>query len=271
MGTHHPSLIARLAAAICRWVTHSLLAPTDGIPCNLSKASNPFNSFGSFNRINPLLAPPHRSCPSSSMSSLRRSMFNVALPRLLAAFLPAAFLLLASQPCSAASPPPNDDCSTALIVSTNNYANTEFTTDATSTNDPSPDCAFSFGSGVWYQYTPATNGVMVVDTLGSTFDTVMAVYTGTCGSLTQVACNDDANGSTSASRAAILAAASTTYYILAGGYGGGNGKLVFHLVFTTSTVANDRCGGAILISGPNYTNTQSTLNATSTGDPASIC
>src|SRR5439155_6365531 len=102
-----------------------------------------------------------------------------------------------------AGPPPFDQCSGATIISVPNYTNTAPTAQATSTNDPVPSCG-PLGKGVWYQYTPGTDGAIVVDTLGSSFDTVLAVYTGACGSLTQVACNDNA-GSNTTSRLSILA------------------------------------------------------------------
>src|SRR5207248_555904 len=109
----------------------------------------------------------------------------------------------------------------------------------------------------------------VIDTAGSDFDTVLAVYTGSCGSLAQIACNDNAGAATS--RVSLLGNASTTYYILAGGLNGQNGSLVLHLSFNPTTLANDQCSGAIAISTASYTNTQSTALATSTGDPTPGC
>ena len=299
METPRPSCFARLSAATCRWITHFLIAPADRIPSNLSNLLNLFNPFNSFNPTNSVLLSYRSSAGREELSLCPFSCFHPFFsfgfvsdfgfrisdfwlgraggvapprptPRALATLLPLAFLLLDCSP-SWATPPPNDQCSGATVISGTNYSTTQFTTDATSDNDPSLDCAFAVGSGVWYQYTPATNGVMIVDTFGSTFDTALGIFTGTCGSLTQVACNDDANGGTTDSRTAVLAAAGTTYYILAGGFQGANGKLVLHLVFTTNTVANDLCGGALVISGSNYTNTQSTLNATLTGDPVPFC
>jgi len=94
---------------------------------------------------------------------------------------------------------------------------------------------YGFGRGVWYQFTPPFNGEMVVDTLGSLFKPAFATYSGSCGSLTEIGCNDAAVGT--AGPVTNSVAAGVTYYILAGSYSnvvGGytNDTLVLHLTFT---------------------------------------
>ncbi len=66
-----------------------------------------------------------------------------------------------------------------------------------------------------------------MDTFGSDFDTGLAIYTGMCDALTEVACNDDFGGVTS--QITMPTTAGTTYFILAGGYGSDAGNLVLHL------------------------------------------
>ena len=57
-----------------------------------------------------------------------------------------------------------------------------------------PNHLDSGSHSVWYRWTVPTNGVAAVDLRGSTFDTVLAIYTGTSlNSLTLVAQNDDAD------------------------------------------------------------------------------
>lgn len=46
---------------------------------------------------------------------------------------------------------------------------------------------------VWYKWTAPSNGTLYLDTFGSGFDTLLAVYTGTYKNLTAVAANDDAS------------------------------------------------------------------------------
>jgi len=124
---------------------------------------------------------------------------------------------------------PNDLCSGAIVIPGSTYTNTQSTTAATSSGDPVPDCIPGFGNGVWYQFTAPSNGVIIVDTFGSDFDTGLAAYTGSCGSLTEVACNDDTGGVTS--QITLPVTAGVAYYFLAGGYSAYTGNLVIHLAF----------------------------------------
>ena len=90
-----------------------------------------------------------------------------------------------------------------------------------------PIASTGFGHGVWYQFTAPVNGLLIVDTFGSDFDTGLAIYTGSCDALTEVACNDDTGGVTS--QVTLPTTAGTTYSILAGGYSSDAGNLVLHL------------------------------------------
>ncbi|MDR3456038.1 MAG: immunoglobulin domain-containing protein [Verrucomicrobiae bacterium] len=125
----------------------------------------------------------------------------------------------------------NDLCSGAVVITSYSYTNVQSTVKASSYGDPLPDCIDGFGNGVWYQFTPPVSGLLLADTLGSDFDTGLAVYTGSCGSFTEVACNDDYDGVTSA--LSLPTTAGTTYYLLIGGYDGHVGNLVFHLNYQT--------------------------------------
>jgi hypothetical protein len=56
------------------------------------------------------------------------------------------------------------------------------------------------------------------------FDTVMSVYTGSCGALTRVACNDNASDATGGGAGSLLtfqARAGTTYFLVVGGKSSG--------------------------------------------------
>jgi hypothetical protein len=132
--------------------------------------------------------------------------------------------------------PPNDACTNATIISSVPYTNMQSTLGATSTGDPLPTCGSGFGSGVWYKYTPPLNGKIDVDTIGSDFDTILAVYSGTCGSLVQVSCDDDGGGGVTSKTSANVSAG-VPAYILAGGYGGAVGNLVLHLTFSPGGTA----------------------------------
>jgi alpha-tubulin suppressor-like RCC1 family protein len=129
----------------------------------------------------------------------------------------------------------NDLCSAAVLIPaapyTVVYATTQSTAKATSIGDPVPDCIPDFGNGVWYQFTPPNSGLLTVDTFDSDFDTGLAVYTGACDSMTEVACNDDTDGITS--QVILPVTGGTTYSILAGGYSAYVGNLALHLTYAT--------------------------------------
>lgn len=83
------------------------------------------------------------------------------------------------------------------------------------------------GASVWWSWTAPRSGIFVFDTDGSEFDTVLAVYTGSdVASLTEVASNDDANGTDETSRVMFNAEAGTTYQIAVAGSGSDSGSLL---------------------------------------------
>lgn len=88
--------------------------------------------------------------------------------------------------------------------------------------DPLTVCGQSFRNSIWYAYTPTVTRTMQITTHGSylqnpttILDTVLGIYTGTPGSLTEVACNDDAD-SLLTSRTGAALTSGTPYYILIG-------------------------------------------------------
>lgn len=125
---------------------------------------------------------------------------------------------LTLTPATGGGGPTNDLCASARIV---NIGASPFTTLGAATDSPA-NCGGN-GNDVWFRYTAVTNSSLQVDTCaGTSFDTVAAVFTGACGSLTQVACNDDSCGQQSAMSIGIIAG--TTYLISVGGHAGATGS-----------------------------------------------
>lgn len=109
----------------------------------------------------------------------------------------------------------NDECATALpiMVGSTNYDNIGATDSL-----PAYTCEPTRGrADVWFSFMAPSTSTYLVDLCGSTFDTVLEVLEGACGSQTVVACNDDTCGVTSI--VAFEATAGTTYYVRAGGWG----------------------------------------------------
>jgi hypothetical protein len=100
---------------------------------------------------------------------------------------------------------------------------TTLATDDTTT----PSCQPALGNGVWFKFTPVVSGTITFSTCGSDFDTALAVYTGSCGTLTEIKCADD-DGPVCAGLTASVrfsGTAGTTYRVLVGGYDHASGML----------------------------------------------
>jgi hypothetical protein len=133
-----------------------------------------------------------------------------------------------------AAPPTNDNFANATTVTeplpfTDSVNTTDATVEAT---DPTASCAPTTHT-VWYGYAPSSSGFVQADTFGSGYDTTLSVWTGTLGSLSEVACNDD-SGADLQSKVVWDASASTTYYIMAGSFNDSPGG---NLSFTVNTTA----------------------------------
>ncbi|MFT7511321.1 MAG: hypothetical protein ACI9QL_000525 [Candidatus Omnitrophota bacterium] len=128
------------------------------------------------------------------------------------------------------SPTVNDGCVDAVLISSMPFSTTQSTVGFTSTGDPIPACTEAPARGGWYRYSPLTVGHLRVDTLGSDFDTVLVLYEGSCGALTEWVCGDDL-GALPASSLGSVVYPGHTYYILAGGYDQDAGSLVVNMSF----------------------------------------
>lgn len=113
-------------------------------------------------------------------------------------------------------PGPANNCfDNALAVGAGMPAASQSTSGADmETAEPDP-CGL--GASVWFTWVPTASGTAVIDTSGSTFDTVLAAHTGSSVvTLTTLTCNDN-DGSSPQSRIAFPCVAGTLYRIQVGG------------------------------------------------------
>jgi Family of unknown function (DUF6299) len=134
----------------------------------------------------------------------------------------AAALLVALQAAPAAAAPPSNDTFGGATVASLGFSQTLDTTEATTDADDAQlnaTCgAPATDASVWYAFTAAADGGVVVDVSQSNYSAGVLVGVGTQGSLETVTCGPGTVG--------FAAAAGTTYYILAiddQEDGGGNG------------------------------------------------
>jgi hypothetical protein len=172
--------------------------------------------------------------------------------------------------------PAFDDCATAPTVGCNSstaFNNAGGTTDGT---DPVFTCriggaAQGFGTS-WFRFV-ATGTSATIDTNGSlTSDTLLAVYSGTCGALTQIACDDDAGTGLLSLVNVMGLTIGQTYYIQVAGWGAGNvGDNVLNVTCAGGPPAFDECVGAPMVdcgSSTAFNNSAATVNPM---DPLFAC
>ncbi len=126
----------------------------------------------------------------------------------------------------------------------------------------------------WWSWIAPASGAVVIDTAGSAFDTVLAVYTGTSvTALTPVAQNDDANSQLLTSRVEFGAVAGTTYRIVVDGYRStagtqSEGAIVLNWVGQAGLTGNDSFANAVVLTGTSGSAVGSNTNYThEVGEP----
>ena len=123
------------------------------------------------------------------------------------------------------------------------------------------------GASVWYRVVAPHAGTMVITTCGSSYDTLLAVYSGTPGMLSQVTTNDDnprCGGGTSRVTFPVLAGAQ--YYVAVDGRNAATGDLRL----TVDPPANDDFDDAEAMSGrPTSTAGTTISTGIEVGEPAS--
>lgn len=160
--------------------------------------------------------------------------------------------LNSSNLCQSATPPTNDSCANARVIncfSTTTFSNI-FATDEPS--DPPFSCRLegpAQGSGsMWFRFSASATSASI-STCGTTEgDSLLAVYSGSCATLTQIACNDDHCGR----RALVTVQGLTigqTYYVQFASFDfGTRGQYSLRLDCPIPAApANDNCAGATLI------------------------
>jgi len=140
--------------------------------------------------------------------------------------------------------PANDSCGAATVIASIPFSETVDTTAATTGDEDQSICGCNPNSNsVWYAFTPTTPGTVTIDTFGSTYDTVLDVFTGSCGEKSFVTCNDDSSGVQSR-QTFTTCAGGVTYLIEASNFCfSGGGTLMLHV--DSSPEVADRDGDGL--------------------------
>lgn len=110
------------------------------------------------------------------------------------------------------------------------YTSTQIFSTSSATTDPGEPhpCGVIGGASQWYSYQAAANGMLHINTDGSTFDTVLAVYIGDGSSystLTNITCDNSVSPGNGGDRVRFPATANTIYYIQVDGVNGARGTV----------------------------------------------
>jgi hypothetical protein len=193
---------------------------------------------------------------------LRQSLITISMKKCIVLFLICCGLVLAQT--DAQAQPANDNFANAftlsgLSITTSGNSGQFFNgiPNATKENGEPNHAGFNGGRSVWFNWTAPGAGTTVIDTIGSEFNTLLAVYTGNAvNALTPIASNNDIGGGTNTSRVQFTAIAGTTYRIAVDGRnnnGGGasSGPYVLHVNLTPFvTITAPASGSSVLVGSP---------------------
>jgi hypothetical protein len=115
-----------------------------------------------------------------------------------------------------------------------------------------PDHSSSGGASVWWKWTAPATGSVTFDTVGSSFDTMMAAYTGiSMGALTRLAQDDDGGGNLK-SLITFAVNAGTLYHVAVDGWSGANGSITLNWSLAAEHTPTIFSGGTFVSGGVTY-------------------
>jgi hypothetical protein len=135
--------------------------------------------------------------------------------------------------------PANDNFINAQAITGTSGAATGSNVNAAKETGEPNHAANAGGASVWYQWQAPANGVVVMSTAGSNFDTLLAAYNGSnVSGLTPIASNDDENyPSVLTSKITFNTVAGAVYRIAVDGWSGTSGNITLSYSQTQATSA----------------------------------
>jgi hypothetical protein len=170
------------------------------------------------------------------------------------------------EPCNATTLSVGTSCVYTLSTNINAMATT------TSITPLTPTCSIYSGGDVWFTAIVPASGILTFDSQAGTMtDGAMAVYTGTCNALTQVACDDDGGAGLMPQISSLSLTPGSTVWIRFWSYNNNNnGTFGICVTSFTPTTNDEPCNAQVLpavTTTCNYT-ASTTVNATSS--PSSV-
>jgi hypothetical protein len=131
--------------------------------------------------------------------------------------------------------PPNDFFTNSTVISNDTNKISVIGTNLLATSEPKEPKIGNNpvgGHSLWWNWTAPSNGIVTISTIGSTFSTLLGVFTGdSVSNLTQIA----ANSSGASSQVKVPVSAGSTYQIDVDGKNGASGLIELNLAFSLDT------------------------------------
>ncbi len=135
--------------------------------------------------------------------------------------------------------PANDMFANRIVITGTNLAVTGLNLDATKEPGEPDHAGNSGGASIWWSWQAPADGTATISTAGSTFDTLLGVYTGSSVSELTTIASDDDDPDTGAltSKVTFTAAAGQIYQIAVDGFDGDYGFVMLSVVLAPPTPA----------------------------------
>ena len=158
----------------------------------------------------------------------------------------------------------NDNFANARLLEDFSFLDKASSSSATRESGEPAHAGQTAAKSLWWKWTAVGNGRLQVNTKGSSFDTVLAVYTGaSLTALTPVTSNDNVATSVKYSQVDFTTTRGTTYYFAVDGNSGASGQVILNGTGTSlAGPSNDNFTSATSVSGGTWTISGSNFNAT---------
>jgi hypothetical protein len=159
----------------------------------------------------------------ANVSTNKAGAYTVVVANPYGSVISAEAVLLVNLP---ATRPANDNFAARVVVAGVSNTVLGANLNATKETDEPLHAGNAGGRSVWWSWTAPKSGKVTISTVGSDFDTLLAVYTGaSLAALAPIASNDDAQTRVRGSWVTFNAQSGVSYQIAVDGYAGDSGNI----------------------------------------------